>query len=139
MNAIGYGADRNFLLGPSRKEWLKDMPAHLPVQLAHAVDLAAAPDGKTRHIEGFRSISRVLPSHREQILQRDGEFILRIMAEIFADEFGIEAVESGGNRGMRREDISRPRDIQGQDQTASYDLPCSSAPSRARQMPHGLH
>ena len=75
-------------LRPSRKEWLKDMPAHLPVELAYAIDLAAATDRKLGHIEGFRSISRVLPSHREQVLKRDREFVLRIMTEIFAKSLG---------------------------------------------------
>ncbi len=95
VNAVGHGADRNLLLGPSRKEWLEDMPAHPPMQLAHAVDLAAAPDGELRHIEGFRSISRILPAQREQILKRDGEFILCIMAEIL---FGQVWDRSGRSR-----------------------------------------
>ena len=90
-------------------------------------------------LKGSEASPGVLPSQREQVLKRDGEFILRIMTEIFADELGIEAVESGGDRSMRRKEISSPRDIQGQDQTVSYDLPCSSAPFRARQMPHDLH
>ena len=35
------------------------------------------------------------------------------MTEIFANELRIEAIKSGGDRGMRSKDISGPRDIQG--------------------------
>ena len=57
MNAVGYGTDWHLSLRPSREEWLEDMPAHLPVELAYAVDLDATADRKIGHIEGFRSIS----------------------------------------------------------------------------------
>ena len=65
-------------------------------------------------LKGSEAIAWVLPSQGEQIIKRDGELLLRIATEIFADEFGIEAVKSGGDRGMGGEEISRPGDVQGQ-------------------------
>ena len=90
------------------------MPAHLSVQFADAIHPPAATDRKIGHVEGFRTVSRVLSSHREQILNRNGEFIMRKMAEILTYEIGIEAIKSGTDRGMRSKDISSSRDAQGE-------------------------
>ena len=90
------------------------MPAHLSVQFADAIHPPAAMDRKIGHVEGFRTVSYVLSSHREQILNRNGEFILRKMAEILTYEIGIEAIKSGTDRGMRSKDISSSRDAQGE-------------------------
>ncbi len=89
------------------------MPAHLPVQLAHAIHLTAATDCKISHVEGLRSISRVFPSHRQEILNGNGKLIQCIVAEIGTNEIGIEAVESGTDRSVRSKDIPGPRDIHG--------------------------
>ena len=73
------------------------------MKLAYAIDLTAATDCKISHVEGLRSVFRILPSHREQILNRDGEFIHCIVAQIRANELGIEAVKAGTDGGMRGE------------------------------------
>ena len=65
-----------------RKERLEYLPAHFAVQFAHAIHAAAALQSKIGHVEGFRSVSRVLPSHRKQILNRNAQFVQCIVAEI---------------------------------------------------------
>lgn len=50
----------------------------------------------------------------QQALERNVEFILCIVTQIFAHEFWIESIKSGGNGRMRSKDISSSRDIQGE-------------------------
>ena len=80
MNAVGHRADRHFILGPVGEEWLEYLPAYFPVELAHAIHLPAATHCKMCHVEVFRSISRILSSHREQIIHGNGEFIHCVVA-----------------------------------------------------------
>ena len=61
------------------------------------------------------------------------EFILRIMAEVLANEFGIEAVETGGNCGMRRKDISCPRNVHGQVKRLFMVLHIAACPFEDRE------
>ena len=63
MNSVRHRANRNLVLRPSRKKGPEDLPAHLAVQLAHAIYLTAAVDRKIGHVERFRGIFLVLPSH----------------------------------------------------------------------------
>src|ERR1700735_5762448 len=106
MNAIGHRANGDLLLGPSGKERLEDVAAHLPVQFAHAVDLAAATYSKIGHVKGFQTIAGILSSHGEQIIQGNAEFILRVMAQILTHELWLETIEACSHRRMGSKQIS---------------------------------
>src|SRR5450759_2401456 len=54
VNPVSHVSDRHFILGPVRKEWSKQIPAHLPMQAAHAIDRPASTDRQIGHIETFR-------------------------------------------------------------------------------------
>ena len=64
-------------------------------------------------MKGSEVVFRVLSSHGEQIVHRDGEFIHRIVAQVRANECGIEAIEAGTDGGMCSEKISGSRDVHG--------------------------
>ena len=70
VDAVGDVADRHFVLRPARKERRKDVPAHLPVQAAHAVDRAAAANRQIGHVERLRRVVRVLAAQGQQIVER---------------------------------------------------------------------
>ena len=65
---------------PSGKEWLKDVPAHLPVKFADAIDLPAATDSEVGHVEVRRRVAVALPSHRQQVVHGDGQLIFCVVA-----------------------------------------------------------
>jgi hypothetical protein len=75
MNAVGYGPNWDFLPWPAGKQGLENLSAHFPMELADAIDLPAAADREISHVEGFRIVFRILPSHGEQVIHRDCEFI----------------------------------------------------------------
>ena len=54
---------------PARKERLKEMPAHLPMQAAHAIDRSAPADRQVGHVESFGGVVRVLPAQGQQIVK----------------------------------------------------------------------
>src|SRR5208283_187848 len=80
--AVGDISDWNVDLWPTRKERLKDAPAHLAVQPAHSVDDAATPHGEIGHIEIFRVIIRVCAAESEQVAERKAETVSGIPSEI---------------------------------------------------------
>jgi hypothetical protein len=49
-----------------------------------------------------------------RLVERDAKFILRIVVKILPDELRVKAIESSGDRGMCRKDISSPRNGQSQ-------------------------
>ena len=67
MDPVGHMANGHLVLGPAGKQGLEDVPADFAVQLADAVDRAAAPDGEVRHVEGFLVVVGILPSQGHQI------------------------------------------------------------------------
>ena len=78
MNPVGHGAYGYLLLRPSWKQWFENVPAHLPVEFAHAVDLAAAADSKVGHVEVFAGLPLWVPM-ASNIFHRDDELIFRVM------------------------------------------------------------
>ena len=109
VDAVGDVSDRYFVLRPVGKERLEDVPAHLPVQAADAVDRAAPADGQVGHIETLRRVVRVLAAHRQQIVDGDAKLVLGVLAEVVLDESGSEAVEARGDRGVGGEEVPRSR------------------------------
>ena len=112
MNAVGHVSDRHFVLRPVRKEGLKEVPAHLPMQATHAIDRPAAADRQIGHVETFRRVVRVLPAQGQQIVECDAELLLGVATQVLLDEGRIEAVKAGGYCRVGGEEISRSRDGQ---------------------------
>src|SRR5206468_7753837 len=94
VHAVGDMGDGNLDARPAGKERLEDAPAHLAVQAAHAVDRTAAPDGEIRHVEWLVRVVRILPAEREEIVQRDAETFLGILADEALEEGRGEAIEA---------------------------------------------
>src|ERR1035441_541436 len=113
MNAVGYRAYRDFLLRPVGKQGPENLLAHFSMELAHSIDLTAAANRKICHVEGLRIVFRILPSHGEQVIHRYCKLIHCVVAQIRANEFGIEAVEACTDGGVRGEYITGPRDSDG--------------------------
>ena len=115
MHAVGNMRHRHFDLRPSRKQCLKDSPAHLSVQLADTVDGATSTDRQIRHVEGLRRIVLVSPSQRQQIVERDRKFLLRRnFLRYLSIRSGSETVKASLNGSVGRKEISGTRDRQRQ-------------------------
>ena len=78
VDSVGHVSDGHFVLRPVRKERLKDLPADLPVQAAHAIDRPAPPDCQIGHVEAFRRVVRVLAAQGQQIVECDAELLFGI-------------------------------------------------------------
>ena len=62
------------------------MPAHLPVQAAHAIHRPAPADCQIRHVEAFRRVVRILAAQGQQIVERYAELLFGISTEVLLDE-----------------------------------------------------
>ena len=113
VDAVGDVSDRDLVLGPVRKERLEDVPAHLPVQAAHAIDRPAPAKGQIGHVEAFGRVVRVLAAEGQQTLDRDPELLLCVTTEVLLDEGGRETVEARGHGRVGREEVPGSRDGQG--------------------------
>ncbi len=67
VDSVGHVSDRDFVLRPARKQRLKEAPADLPVQAAHAIYRPAPADRQIRHVERLRRVVRVLAAQGQQI------------------------------------------------------------------------
>ena len=76
VDSVGHVSDRHFVLRPVRKERLKEVPAHLPVQATHAIDRPAPADRQIGHVETLRRVVRVLAAQGQQIVEGDAELLL---------------------------------------------------------------
>ena len=112
VDAVGHVSDRHLVRRPARKERRKEMPAHLSVQAAHAIDRPASADRQIGHVEVLRRVVRVLAAQRQQIVERDAELLPGVAAEAVLDQGRSETVEAGGHRRVRGEEIARARDGQ---------------------------
>ena len=110
MNAVGHGTNGYLGLRPTRKQRLKDVPAHLSMELTDPIDLRAAVQCKVGHIEKLRRISSVLPSQGKQALHRDCEFVLRIVGEVFTHKPGVKSIKSSRYRRVSCEHVAGPND-----------------------------
>ncbi len=78
VDSVGHVSDRHFVLRPVRKERLKEVPAHLPVQATHAIDRPAPADCQIGHVETLRRVVRVLAAQGQQIVECYAELLLGI-------------------------------------------------------------
>ena len=109
MDSVGHVSDRDFVLRPVREERQKDVPAHLAMQAAHAIDLPAPANCQIRHVERLRRVVRVLAAKSQQIMERDAELLLRVSAQVLLDEGRSETVKAGGYRRVGGEEIAGSR------------------------------
>ena len=77
VDSVGHVSDRDFVLRPVREQRQKEVPAHLPVQAAHAIDRPAPANRQIRHVERLRRVVRVLAAKSQQVMERDAELLLR--------------------------------------------------------------
>jgi hypothetical protein len=112
MNAVRHVSDGDVARRPARKEGLKEAPAYLPMQPAHAIHSAATADGQISHDERLRRVVRVLPTERKQILGRYAEPLLGVTSKILLDEGWIETIETGCHRSVGGEEIAGSRNGQ---------------------------
>ena len=71
VDAVGHISDGNFVRRPMREKRFEEVPADLAMQLADAVDRAAAADGQVGHVKAFRRVVRVPASQGQQIGKGD--------------------------------------------------------------------
>ena len=112
VDSVGHVSDRDFVLRPARKERPKEVPAHLPVQAAHAIHRPAPADGQIGHVESLRRVVRVLAAKGQQIVECNAELLLGIPTEVLLDEGRSETVKAGGHRRVGGEEVPRSRDGQ---------------------------
>ena len=112
VDSVGHVSDRDFVLRPAREQRQKKVPAHLSVQAAYAIHRAAPAHRQIRHVETLRRVARVLAAKGQQIVKRDAELLFGIPPKVLLDEGGRETVETGGHRGVGREEITRSCDRQ---------------------------
>ena len=93
--------------GHRGKSGWKNLPAHLPVQSAHAIHRPTAANRQIRHIEWLRRVVWVLASEGQEIVNRNAELLLRVCAEILLDEVRRETVKAGRHRRVRGEEVAR--------------------------------
>ena len=60
MDSVGHVSDGHFVLGPVRKERLKEVPADFPMQATYAIHRPAPPDCQIGHVETLRRVVRIL-------------------------------------------------------------------------------
>jgi len=85
--------------------WVCDVPAHLPMQAAHAMDRPSPANRQIRHIEMLRGVVRIFAAKSQQVMERDAES-LGVSTEVLLDEGGRETVKAGRNRGMGSQEIA---------------------------------
>src|SRR5665647_448411 len=120
MDAVGDVANGHLVLGPARKQRLEDAPADFPVQLAHTVDPATAPQGQIGHGEWFLVVIGILPSQGHQFRERDAESIFGVTAEMLPHQIWREAIKAGFHRGVRREEVAGASHLERHLETVSY-------------------
>ena len=89
--------DRHFIHRPAWKERLKELPAHLAMQAAHAIHCSTAADRQVRNVERLRCVVGVLTAQSKQIVAGYPELRLRIAREVLLDEGRSEAIKAGGS------------------------------------------
>src|SRR5215469_769204 len=109
MYAVGDVADRHLAYRPTRKERCEDPAADLAVKPAHSVHSRAAAQREVCHVERLAIVGRVESSEREEVTKADSQNPGRAFREVNPDQIGIEAIESCGNRRVRREEIAGAR------------------------------
>src|SRR5579864_5666550 len=73
MDSISHIANRNFALGPSGKQRLKNGSTDHSMKPAHSVDRTAAANSQIGHVEWLIGVVGVAASEREQIILTDPE------------------------------------------------------------------
>ena len=73
MHAVRDVAHWNVGFRPPRKQRLKQVAAHLPVEPADPIDAAAAAHGQIRHVEWLRVIVPVAPAQRSAAALRKAQ------------------------------------------------------------------
>ena len=101
-------ADRNLGFGPARKDVREYPPADLTVQTAHAVHRTAAPNREVRHVEGLAIVLGIMSAERQHVAERDAQFVLGIITAPIRHQPAVKAVETGRDRRVRGEKITRP-------------------------------
>jgi hypothetical protein len=86
MDPIGHMSDRHLVHRPAWKEWLKEVPTHLPVQATHTIHRPAPANRQICHFELFRRVVRILAAQSQQILCCYTELLLGITTEVLLDE-----------------------------------------------------
>ena len=118
MDAVGNAAYGDFIRRPARKEWLKEMLAHLPMQGTDAIHVDAAVDGQPSHVEWLPEVFRIGPAQRQDLLQVNAKD-LGCAFDIAGDEFRREAIEASGYRRVRRKDVAGAGGVQGTREVAA--------------------
>ena len=126
VHAVGDRGDRHLGVVEARPQAVEHLPAHDAVQLRDAVGALGEAQAHDGHVEHAGRAALVgLGAELQQPL--DGHALQRLRAaEVQLDQRGVETVDAGGHRGVRREDG-------GADRTASSaSSNTSPRPSRAR-------
>ena len=74
MNTVGHMPDRNFDLGPARKQDWKISPAHLSMQPADAVDAPLPRIARYAILKRLRRVVGIPAAQRQQIRERNSSF-----------------------------------------------------------------
>jgi hypothetical protein len=104
MHAVGHVADRHLVPRPAGEQRLEEPPAHLPVQLADAVDATTRPDGEEGHVE---HVFLGAGAEFQKALQRNPQF-RGVLGQVFAHEVRGEPIEARCHRRVGGEDVPRP-------------------------------
>ncbi len=75
VDSIGDVADWHFFFRPARENTAEQLPAHLAMQTADAIDSAATAHGQIRHVKRLRSIAGILAAQCQQRFQADSQFL----------------------------------------------------------------
>ena len=109
MDAVGHRSNRDLGLRPARKERFKELPAHVPVQTTHAVDRAGAAHRQVGHVERFRRITRVRSPQRQQVMDRNMQFLFCVCREVLLDQRRRKEIKARRDGRMSGEKIAGPR------------------------------
>jgi hypothetical protein len=109
VNSVCHVADGHLSLGPPWIEWLEESLADRTVQLADTIDSPASANGKERHVKGLRSVELVPSAQAQEIVEFDSQLVLGISLQILPNQCRREAVTTGFDRRVCREQISSSR------------------------------
>ncbi len=109
MNPVGDVAHWDVGFWPARKQHLEDLPAHLAVTTADAIDGAACASGQPGHAHRLFPIGRARTSERQQVVERHTQLVAKVGAEVRRNELRWESIESCLNGRVGREHVAGPR------------------------------
>ncbi len=110
VDAVRDGADRDLRERGVREDAAPEPARDLGVELRDAVDPRGEPEPEDRHRERLVRVLRDLAAEAEEVLERDPER-LGLPLEVALHDVPREEVDPRRHRRVRREDVSRRRDL----------------------------